>query len=119
MKRLIFLPLLIWTLLSNAQEIIKTESGDTLIVLRHSEINAINKAFVDLKYTKLELEAADSSINHLKKSIVLSDSIISMKDNQLEVLKKEIKKEKKNHVKSALYGGGLGILIGFLVGIFL
>lgn len=120
MKKLILLLLLIiGTLSSNAQEVIVTESGDTLVALRHSEVNTINKAFLDLKYTKLELEMADSSIVHLRNSVVLSDSIISMKDEQLGVLKKEIKREKNNRIKTMIFSGGIGALVGLIVGILL
>lgn len=120
MKKIILsLLLMIGTISSNAQEIIVTESGDTLVILRHSEVNTINKAFLDLKYTRLELEATDSCIVHLKNSLAYSDTIISMKDEQIDVLKKEIKREKKNRTKTLFLSGSIGAFIGLLVGLIL
>ena len=119
MKKILILMFLLITLQSKAQEIILTESGDTLVTLTKKEVGTINKAFVDLKYTKLELIATDSINAHLNNSILLQDSIIKMKDSQLNLQEKELKKVKKDKIKTGLYGGGIGLLIGLILGILL
>ena len=119
MKKIVLILLLFLTVSINAQNVLITESGDTLITLTKPEIETINQAFLDLKYTKLELSASDSAIVHLKRSLSYSDSIINFKDNQIGILKKEIKRKNKQRIKTGVLCGGIGVILGFIFGLWL
>ena len=120
MKKLIlFLILFSAALQSKSQEIIVTGSGDTLVALTKKEVGIVNKAFIDLKYTKLELQASDSITAKLRGSLRASESIIDLQDSQKKILEREIRNQKKEKVKTGLFSGGIGLLLGFIVGILL
>lgn len=120
MKKLIlFLILFLAALQSKSQEIIVTEPGDTLVVLTKKEVGVVNKAFIDLRYTKLELQASDSITTSLQKSLRASESIIELQDSQKKILEREIKNQKKNNIKTGLFSGGIGLLLGLIAGILL
>jgi hypothetical protein len=61
---------------SKSQEIIVTESGDTLVELTQKEVGIVNRAFMDLKYTKLELQVSDSINVSLKETLKVTESIL-------------------------------------------
>lgn len=120
MKKLIlFLILFLTSLQIKSQEIIVTESEDTLVVLTKKEVGIVNKAFIDLRYTKLELQTSDSIIARLQESLKSSESIIDLQDSQKKILEREIKNQKKEKVKTGLFSGGIGLLLGLIVGILL
>lgn len=120
MKKLIFvLILFLAALQGKSQEIIVTESGDTLVTLTKKEVGVINKAFIDLKYTKLELQASDSISFGLRESLKATESILELQESQKSVLEREIKAQKKKNIKTGIFSGGIGLLLGFIVGILL
>lgn len=104
-------------LMSGAQEMIVNESGDTLVILRGSDVTTINKAFLDLGYTKKELGISDSIISSQRKSINTLDSLDVLKDKQLGIYKEELRKEKKKKTRVGFFSGGLGILVGIIIGL--
>lgn len=106
-------------LISHSQEIIINELGDTLVTLTKSEVSIVNKTFLDLKFTKKELEISDSIISSQQRSILMLDSISSYKDQQLGIYEKEINSAKKRRLKTGILSGGIGALIGLLIGLFL
>ncbi len=119
MKKLLILLGLLISVLGNAQKIIVTETNDTLVAITPKDLKLINRAFLDLKYTKLELTASDSIIDHQRKSLIASDSIISLKGKQIDVLKDGIKYEKKKRIRSIFFSGGIGLILGFITGLLL
>lgn len=120
MKKLIFILILfLISFPSKSQEIIVNESGDTLVTLTKRDIGVINKAFIDLRYTKLELQASDSISFRLNESLKATESILELQRSQMNVLEREIKTQKKDKIKTGLFSGGIGLLLGFIAGLLL
>lgn len=88
------------------------ERNDSTVCFSISEVRVLTKMSEDLRYTKAELEAADSIIYHQTK-------IISLKDQKIELREQEIKESSRRQIRVGLFSGGLGMVLGILLGIFL
>lgn len=70
----------------------------------------------DLKYTKIELEVADSIILHQREIIKLKDQTIDLKTQELQ---ENIKKSTNREIRIGIGAGILGIALGIIFGVFL
>ena len=114
MKKLIISFLLILTGYCNA--LCQTVVGDSCIILNKEEAKVVVKMTEDLKLTKQELSVCDSIQKHKDNIICLQASIINQKDLLIHEYKTTAKKKAK---KAGFISGGIGIILGILVGIFI
>lgn len=110
MKKLIISFLLILTGYCNA--LCQTVVGDSCIILNKEEAKVVVKMTEDLKLTKQELSVCDSIQKHKDNIICLQDSIINRKDLLIHEYKTTAK-------KAGFISGGIGIILGILLGIFI
>lgn len=90
--------------------------NDSTVVIGIEELRTITKMTEELRYTKAELEVADSIIHHQKEIIRLKDQTIDLKTTELQ---KNIKKSYQRQIKTGVICGVSGIILGVLLGIFL
>lgn len=67
----------------------------------------------DLKYTKAELEIADSIITHQREIINLKDQTIDIKTKELQ---ENVRKSVKKEIKVGIISGVIGIVLGMVLG---
>lgn len=81
-----------------------------------SELRVITKMTEDLRYTKAELEVADSIITHQQEVIGIKEDIIDLRTRELqENIKKSTKDKTKIGVGSGIFGLFLGVILGILL----
>lgn len=94
----------------------QTIENDSTICFSIEEVRVITKMTEDLKYTKAELEMADSVIYHQEEMLKLKDQVI---DTKTKALQDNIKESKKRQIKTGILSGVIGIVVGVLIGIFI
>ena len=92
------------------------EVNDSLVILTVEDIRVITKMTEDLKYTKAELEAADSIIDRQRKIIELKDEVLTVKE---QILTSERQRLKRRTRKFSIISGGLGLVVGVICGYFI
>ena len=90
----------------------QTVVGDSCIILNKEEAKVVVKMTEDLRLTKQELSVCDSIQKHKDNIICLQDSIINRKDLLIHEYETTAK-------KAGFISGGIGIILGILLGVFI
>lgn len=109
--------------ISNAQQIMVTEQGDTLVTITPTHVRTINIVFSDHKLLTEKSNLQSERINLMNKRIELADSTIVNYGILTEELKHEMKMRelayrnsiKKEKTKYFIIGGVTGVVVGTLV----
>lgn len=120
--------LFLYPILGASQEIVKYKN-DTLIMITPNNLKTINSIIVDRDFLEKELNLSnqikfqkDSIIKLKTKELTIKDSIIDsfnnivfLKDEQIENIRVENKKEKRKKISVGIGSGVLGLLLGLLI----
>lgn len=120
---IIFLVLLIAPSSLNAQQIIMTEQGDTLVTITPDQVRTINVVFSDHRLLTEKSQLQSERIKLMENRIEKADTIILKYSLLTDEMKKEMTMRelayknsiKKEKTKYFLIGGATGIVIGVLV----
>lgn len=88
--------------------------NDTIIGISLEELRVITKMTEDLRYTKAELEVADSVILHQQEIINLKDQDIDLKTQEIN---ENLKKSTKKQIKVGVISGVVSAIIGLVLGL--
>ena len=130
-KKILFEKILLvflYPILGASQEIVKYKN-DTLIMITPNNLKTINSIIVDRDFLEKELNLSnqikfqkDSIIKLKTKELTIKDSIIDsfnnivfLKDEQIENIRVENKKEKRKKISVGIGSGVLGLLLGLLI----
>ena len=97
-----------------AQDI--TQETDSTVVIGISELRVITQMSEDLKYTKEELEMADSVISFQRELIDTQDLVLQYRTQQLQ---ETVRKSYRQNTKTGLIAGGAGVVVGVILGLLL
>lgn len=86
------------------------------IYISIDDLRTITKMTEDLRYTKMELEVADSIITHQRNIIEKKDEIIDIKTIELQENIKKSQKEKRN---IGIMSGVTGLVLGIVISVIL
>ena len=127
-EKILFVFLFLYPILGASQEIVKYKN-DTLIMITPNNLKTINSIIVDRDFLEKELNLSnqikfqkDSIIKLKTKELTIKDSIIDsfnnivfLKDEQIENIRVENKKEKRKKISVGIGSGVLGLLLGLLI----
>ena len=127
-EKILLVFLFLYPILGASQEIVKYKN-DTLIMITPNNLKTINSIIVDRDFLEKELNLSnqikfqkDSIIKLKTKELTIKDSIIDsfnnivfLKDEQIENIRVENKKEKRKKISVGIGSGDLGLLLGLLI----
>lgn len=127
-EKILLVSLFLYPILGASQEIVKYKN-DTLIMITPNNLKTINSIIVDRDFLEKELNLSnqikfqkDSIIKLKTKELTIKDSIIDsfnnivfLKDEQIENIRVENKKEKRKKISVGIGSGVLGLLLGLLI----
>ena len=127
-EKILLVFLFLYPILGASQEIVKYKN-DTLIMITPNNLKTINSIIVDRDFLEKELNLSnqikfqkDSIIKLKTKELTIKDSIIDsfnnivfLKDEQIENIRVENKKEKRKKISVGIGSGVLGLLLGLLI----
>ena len=93
-----------------------SQDDSPVVCLGVEELRVITKMTEDLRYTKAELEVADSIIFHQREVITLKDQTIDLKNQEIQ---DNLRKSARQKIKVGIISGTIGAVVGVILGIFL
>lgn len=107
----------------DAQEIIVTEQGDTLVTITPDQVRTINIVFEDHRLLEEKSSLQAERLELMERRIEKGDTVILKYSNLVDELKKEMvlkeiaykNTQRKEKVRYFIIGGVTGVVVGSLV----